>query len=65
MCGGACAYDVYIKTGKIGIKENYFCTFLNETLKLLLFCNFLIKPKTNLNTRKSKRRVLLETEKLS
>ena len=42
ICGGACAYDVYIKTGQIGIKENYFCTFQNEILKLLLSYNFLI-----------------------
>ena len=51
ICGGACAYDVYIKTGQIGIKENYFCTFQNEILKLLLSYNFLInsqkKPQKN------------------
>jgi uncharacterized protein len=41
ICGGACGYDVYIKTGKIGIKENYFCAFQNEILKLLLTYNYL------------------------
>ena len=43
ICGGACAYDVYLKTGKIDIKEDYFCTFQNEILKLLLTYNFLQK----------------------
>ncbi len=43
ICGGACAYDVYIKTGQIGIKEDYFCTFQKEILKLLLTYNFLMK----------------------
>ena len=57
ICGGACAYDVYIKTGQIGIKEDYFCTFQNEILKLLLSYNFLInsqnKPdKKNIETRR-------------
>lgn len=51
ICGGACAYDVYIKTGQIGIREDYFCTFQNEILKLLLSYNFLIhsqkKPQKN------------------
>ena len=45
ICGGACAYDVYVKTGQIGIKEDYFCTFQNEILKLLLSYNFLNNPK--------------------
>jgi uncharacterized protein len=43
ICGGACVYDVYVKTGQIGIKENYFCAFQNEILKLLLTYNFLMK----------------------
>ncbi len=48
ICGGACGYDVYIKTGKIGIKENYFCTFQNEILKLLLTYNYLASDKKTL-----------------
>ena len=43
ICGGGCAYDIYVKTGQLGIKEDYFCTFQNEILKLLLSYNFLMK----------------------
>jgi uncharacterized protein len=63
MCGGACAYDVYIKSGKIGIKENYFCTFQNEILKLLLTYNFLSKHKTNPKTKKLKKPVPVKPRK--
>jgi uncharacterized protein len=45
ICGGACAYDVYLKTGKIDIKEDYFCAFQNEILRLLLTYNFLKNAK--------------------
>ncbi len=62
ICGGACAYDVYIKTGKIGIKENYFCTFQNEILKLLLTYNFLMQS-TNLKSKKLRRRVKKRAKK--
>ncbi len=48
ICGGGCAYDIYVKTGKLGIKEDYFCTFQNEILKLLLSYNFLINSQKNL-----------------
>jgi uncharacterized protein len=43
ICGGGCAYDIYVKTGQLGIKEDYFCIFQNEILKLLLSYNFLMK----------------------
>lgn len=59
ICGGACAYDVYVKTGQLGVKENYFCTFQNEILKLLLLYNFLTnsqnKPGKNRNLPKQTR----------
>ena len=49
ICEGACAYDVYVKTGQIGIKEDYFCTFQKEILRLLISYGFLMnsqnKPK--------------------
>lgn len=53
ICGGACAYDVYVKTGQIGIKEDYFCTFQNEILKLLLAYNFLINSKNKSENKKT------------
>ncbi len=43
ICGGGCAYDIYVKTGQLGIKEDYFCTFQNEILKLLISYNFLME----------------------
>ena len=43
ICGGGCAYDIYVKTGQLGIKEDYFCTFQNEILKLLISYNFLLE----------------------
>jgi uncharacterized protein len=36
VCGGACPYDVYTKTGKLDFVDPYFCTFVNEILKYLL-----------------------------
>ena len=51
ICGGACAYDVYVKTGQIGIKEDYFCTFQNEILKLLLSYNFLMNQSNKLKNK--------------
>ncbi len=53
ICGGGCAYDIYVKTGQLGIKEDYFCAFQNEILKLLLSYNFLIKPQNKLGKTKS------------
>ncbi len=53
MCGGGCAYDIYVKTGQLGIKEDYFCTFQKEILKLLLSYNFLMKPQNILGKTKS------------
>jgi uncharacterized protein len=53
ICGGGCAYDIYIKTGQLGIKEDYFCTFQNEILKLLLSYNFLMKSKNKHRKTKS------------
>jgi uncharacterized protein len=47
ICGGGCAYDIYIKTGKLDIKEDYFCTFQNEILKLLISYNFLLESQKN------------------
>jgi uncharacterized protein len=47
ICGGGCAYDIYVKTGQLGIKEDYFCTFQNEILKLLISYNFLIESQKN------------------
>ncbi len=43
ICGGGCAYDIYVKTGQLGIKEDYFCIFQNEILKLLISYNFLLE----------------------
>ncbi len=56
ICGGACAYDVYIKTGQLGIKEDYFCAFQNEILKLLLAYDFLTKSQ-NSSKRKNRKRI--------
>jgi uncharacterized protein len=53
ICGGACAYDVYIKTGQIGIREYYFCAFQNEILKLLLSYNFLMESQNKLGKSKN------------
>ena len=53
ICGGGCAYDIYVKTGKLGIKEDYFCVFQNEILKLLLSYNFLMGPQNKLGKTKS------------
>ncbi len=53
ICGGGCAYDIYVKTGQLGIKEDYFCTFQNEILKLLLSYNFLMKSQNKLEKTKS------------
>jgi uncharacterized protein len=36
ICGGACPYDVYTKTGKLDFVDPYFCTFVNEILRYLL-----------------------------
>jgi uncharacterized protein len=36
ICGGACAYDVYVRTGQLGVTEKHFCAFQNEILRLLL-----------------------------
>ncbi len=47
ICGGGCAYDIYVKTGQLGIKEDYFCTFQNEILKLLISYNFLLESQKN------------------
>ncbi len=47
ICGGGCAYDIYVKTGQLGIKEDYFCTFQNEILKLLISYNFLLESHKN------------------
>ena len=55
ICGGACAYDVYIKTGQLGIKEDYFCTFQNEILKLLLAYDFLTKSQNSSKSKNGKR----------
>jgi uncharacterized protein len=48
ICGGACAYDVYVKTGTLGVKERYFCAFQNEILYLLLKYDFMLKTKQKL-----------------
>ena len=53
ICGGGCAYDIYVKTGKLGIKEDYFCTFQNEILKLLISYNFLMESQNKLGKKKS------------
>src|SRR5665647_398743 len=53
ICGGGCAYDIYVKTGQLGIKEDYFCTFQNEILKLLLSYNFLMNSQNKLEKTKS------------
>jgi sulfatase maturation enzyme AslB (radical SAM superfamily) len=53
ICGGGRAYNIYIKTGKLGIKEDYFCTFQKEILKLLLTYNFLMIPQNKLEKTKS------------
>jgi uncharacterized protein len=53
ICGGGCAYDIYVKTGQLGIKEDYFCTFQNEILKLLLSYNFLANSQNKLGKTKS------------
>ena len=47
ICGGGCAYDIYVKTNQLGIKEDYFCTFQNEILKLLISYNYLIESQKN------------------
>jgi sulfatase maturation enzyme AslB (radical SAM superfamily) len=47
ICGGGCAYDIYVKTGQLGIKEDYFCTFQNKILKLLISYNFLLESQKN------------------
>ncbi len=47
ICGGGCAYDIYVKTGQLGIKEDYFCAFQNEILKLLISYNFLMESQKN------------------
>jgi uncharacterized protein len=47
ICGGGCAYDIYVKTGQLGIKEDYFCTFQKEILKLLISYNFLMESQKN------------------
>ena len=47
ICGGGCAYDIYVKTGQLGIKEDYFCIFQNEILKLLISYNFLLESQKN------------------
>ncbi len=47
ICGGGCAYDIYVKTGQLGIKEDYFCAFQNEILKLLISYNFLLESQKN------------------
>ena len=55
ICGGGCAYDIYVKTGQLGIKEDYFCTFQKEILKLLLSYNYLMKTQNKLGKRKVER----------
>jgi len=52
ICGGGCAYDIYVKTGRLGIKENYFCTFQNEILKLLISYNFLMESQNKIGKKK-------------
>lgn len=63
ICGGACAYDVYVKTGQIGIKEDYFCTFQSEILKLLLAYNFLINSKNKSENKKTTDDANLKTKR--
>lgn len=36
ICGGSCPYDVFTKTGTLGHLDPYFCTFMRETLRLLI-----------------------------
>ena len=36
ICGGVCPYHALLKAGKVGIIDNDFCKFVNETLKYLI-----------------------------
>jgi uncharacterized protein len=36
ICGGSCPYDYYINNKKLGFKDEYFCEFIKEILRLLL-----------------------------